>query len=187
MQRMRLTGEQSRQLDVLLQRYTILSSNSDNDVRMRDAICYAIRNFFLFPQLGKEDLHLDHSFVKGNAKTLFTEFVKTCFPGATFTCQEHTGVLRNETRPTDTRDYSGATAYVFTLPTITIRFYTKLWKRRPGWGAVHKWWITRDDVEYDSEVDTDDEGLQAQMTLICSILDTLHTRLARLETAGVKA
>jgi hypothetical protein len=42
--------------------------------------------------------------------------------------------------------------------------------------------MSGDDVEYDSEVDTDDEGLNAQMTLICSILDTLHTRLAHLET-----
>ena len=182
MLQMRLTEGQDRQLDVLLQRYTSLSSNAFNDVRTRDGICYAIRNFFLFPQLGKTDLHLDHDYVKGNAKTLFTEFVKTCFPGATFTCQEHTGVLRNETRPTDTRDYSGATAYVFTLPTRTIRFYTKLWKRSPGYGAVHQWWMSGDEVEYDSEVDTDDEGLNAQMNLICSILDTLHTRLAHLET-----
>jgi hypothetical protein len=179
---MSLTGEQSRQLDVLLKKYTDLSSNSDNDVRMRDGIVYSIRQFLRFPQLGPMDLHLSHSYVKGNAKTLFTEIVNTCFPGATFTCQEHTGVLRNETRPTDTRDYSGATAYVFTLPTRTVRFYTKLYKRRPEWGVVHQWWMTGDDVEYDSEVDTDDEGLKAQMTLICSILDTLHTRLAHLET-----
>ena len=184
---MRLTGEQLQQLDAILKRYTILTSDSDNYIRMREEICNAIRQFLLPDQSRKINIRLDQSYLRGDSKKLFTEIVKTCFPDTEFTCQEHSGGLRDETKPTDTQDYSGALAYVFTLPTRTIRFYTKLWRRHQDWGVLHQWWMAGDDVEYASDVGTDDEGLKAQMTLICSILDTLHTRLTRLETAGVKA
>jgi hypothetical protein len=90
-------------------------------------------------------------------------------------------------------NYSGAAEYVFTLPSRTIRFYNKLWMRNPNFGVIHSWWVAEANLTANTNTksddhplaDTDDES-QPTINLIYSILETLHTRLARLETAGVK-
>jgi hypothetical protein len=79
----------------------------------------------------KRSLHLHQNEICDTSKELFTEVVRICFPGEEFTYQVHSAG-RDRRNPTHTQDYSGAVAYVSTLPTRTIRFYTKLWMRNPN-------------------------------------------------------
>jgi hypothetical protein len=194
---MRLTYRQKRRLDDLFTKDTRFRSLSSNDRRSGDIICESLERFLykISNPMGpnRKKLHLLQWNITVDSKELFTEVVKICFPGENFTLQVHSAG-RDRVKPTDTQDYSGAAAFVFTLPTRTIRFYTRLWTRNPNFTPLHFWWVAQDLETANPYADSDDDPLsrtddnsQPEMSLIYTILETLHTRLARLETAGVKA
>jgi hypothetical protein len=200
---MRLTAEQLRQLDALLKKCTVMNSDEPGDIRGRKSTLHSLKYFFSHKYKYEEFIRLEESEFCINSKEFFTEVIRICFPGQEFTCQEHTKG-RDRKKSTDTKDFSGAKAYVFTLPTTTIRFCTKLFMRDPDFGVVHKWYVKRDNetpdpYDYDIKcedllddyenhlVDTDDYSLpNHSMDMVYIILDILHTRLSRLEAACVK-
>jgi hypothetical protein len=65
--------------------------------------------------------------------------------------------------------------------------------RNPNFGVIHSWWVAEANLTANTNANSDDHPLddtddksQPTINLIYSILETLHTHLARLETAGVK-
>ena len=175
MGRMSLNASQKDGLEKLLIKYThfspntVMYTNYRKDVidNIDSVLCGAEKKVRL--DLNKNDILPDKS-----CTDFFTDVIRVCFPGQKFTCQAHEDGSRDIRRAVDTKDYSGAVAYVFALPDQTIRFFTRLWRRGPEWVVVHQFWMAQD-VECDTDSDTDLEGR------FIDILNTLHARVSALE------
>ena len=174
---MSLTRDQTQKLDSLLIQYTRHNSNEDNDIRDRNTSISAISSV-VKRSVNKSQIHLDQYDIRRNKpyKDFFTSIIRICFPGQQFTLQTHESGTRDIKRSTDTKDYSGAVAYVFTLPNRTVRFYTRLWRRHPDFLCLHQVWMAND-VEVDSDADTDTE-LTGHFI---DIMSALNARISVLE------
>jgi hypothetical protein len=201
-QKMRLKTKQLWQLDNLLIKCTVMNTMEESVIESREMVATALENFLDDEDVYEKDLLIeDYEITTEKPEEFFTEIIRICFPNQPFTCQRHT-TGRDTKKATDTKDYSGAKAYVFTLPTTTIRFCTKLFTRDPDARVIHDWHIRRDiktrdpydnihrdELPEDYEnylVDTDDDSKPEDMDLVYKILDIIHTSLSHLEAACVK-
>ncbi len=119
------------QLDNLLIKCTMMNTMEERVIESREMVATALENFLDDEDVYEKDLLIeDGEITTEKPQEFFTEIIRICFPEQPFTCQRHT-TGRDTKKATDTKDYSGAKANVFTLPTTTIRFCTKLFTRDP--------------------------------------------------------
>jgi hypothetical protein len=156
-------------------------------IEERELIATGLEKFLADKDTYEHDLNLwAEDITTEKPEEFFTEIINICFPKQTFTCQVHTAG-RDTKKAADTKDYRGAKVYVFTLPTTTIRFCTRLVTRDPNSAVMHDRYIRRDiktpdpyddDIHRDELpedyekhlVDTDNDSKPEDMDLVYRIL-----------------